>query len=193
MQSATCGSVGAHMETGFLCTCTPLSDVHSPIGTDPRRSAFTTSLREASLGTAWRNNRSPLGTLRAAGDPSARRFARRWPARSGRFRGESPGRRGRMLALAPSSRRPSGSAASPSRRGRRRRPRRIGTAPSEPSRDRDARRPKSGAPWRFRIPDLCRRRRHDTQNVQSVYVCHRTRGESGSASPSGWPVAERAR
>ena len=35
-QPATYGSAGAHMELASRCTCTPLSDVHSPISTDPR-------------------------------------------------------------------------------------------------------------------------------------------------------------
>ena len=37
MQPATCGSAGVHMKSVFSCTCTPLSDVHSPISTEPRR------------------------------------------------------------------------------------------------------------------------------------------------------------
>ena len=46
-QPATSGSAGAHMELTFRCTCTPMSDVHSPISTELRRSALTTTLREA--------------------------------------------------------------------------------------------------------------------------------------------------
>ena len=37
-QPAIYGIAGAHMELASRCTCTPLSDVHSPIGNDPRRS-----------------------------------------------------------------------------------------------------------------------------------------------------------
>ena len=35
------------MKMAFQCTCTPLSDVHSPISTDPRRSAFKIRLQGA--------------------------------------------------------------------------------------------------------------------------------------------------
>ena len=46
-QAAVYGSAGAHMEMAFRCTCTPLSDVHSPISTDARRSAFKIGLQGA--------------------------------------------------------------------------------------------------------------------------------------------------
>ena len=45
-QPATYGSAGSHIGTAFSCTCTPMSDVHARIGTDPRRFAFKLRPRE---------------------------------------------------------------------------------------------------------------------------------------------------
>ena len=58
-QAAVYGSAGAHMELAFRCTCTPLSDVHSPISTHPSRSAFMTSLRGAGSSAMSRTRGSP--------------------------------------------------------------------------------------------------------------------------------------
>ena len=46
-QPATYGSAVAHMESAIPCTCTPISNVHTPISTHPRRSAFKIRLQGA--------------------------------------------------------------------------------------------------------------------------------------------------
>ena len=46
-EPAIYGSAGTHMGMAFRCTCTPMSDVHSPSSTDPRRSAFKSCLQGA--------------------------------------------------------------------------------------------------------------------------------------------------
>ena len=46
---ATYGSAVAHRESGFPCTCTPLSDVRARIGIDPRHSRSRSAFREPPL------------------------------------------------------------------------------------------------------------------------------------------------
>ena len=74
-QAATYGSAGAHIEKAFRCTCTPLSDVHSPISTDARRSAFKIRLQGAVSSAMSRSRGSSFLDSRIGGGPSARRPA----------------------------------------------------------------------------------------------------------------------
>ena len=61
------------MEMAFRCTCTPLSDVHSPISTDARRSAFKIRLQGAACNfclphsTLTRRYGKPMSPAMAAG------------------------------------------------------------------------------------------------------------------------------
>ena len=66
-QPATYGSAGTRMEMTFRCTCTPMSDVHPPISTHPRRSAFKIRLQGAvssamsrSRGSSFRESRGRI-------------------------------------------------------------------------------------------------------------------------------------
>ena len=116
------------------------------------RSSFSSTIRSS---PAWR---SPYSSS-ARSSPSRIARSIRAISRRAASRDSDGPEESDVLGHAPSSRGSSRRAAAPSRCGRRPRPRRIGTASSEPSRGRGAERPRSGAPWRSRIPDRRRRRR----------------------------------
>ena len=74
-EPAIYGSAGTHMGMAFRCTCTPMSDVHAPISTDPRRSAFKIGLQGAVSSAMSRSRGSSFRESRIGGGRSARRSA----------------------------------------------------------------------------------------------------------------------